>query len=54
MLDGHQRILHSFIDQSVHAGHKEVDGTKQSLPVFAQQLLRLRVVSELVLQRKTL
>ena len=48
-LDRHQGVLHGLIDQCVDAGHKEVNGTKQSLPVLTQQLLSLCVVAELIL-----
>ncbi len=53
MLNGHQRILHCFVDQGVYTGHKKVDGTKQSLAVLTQQLLSFSIVPKLILQRNT-
>lgn len=52
MLDGHQGIFHSFVDQGVDTGHKEVYGSEQSFPIFTQELLCFCIISKLVLQRK--
>lgn len=52
MLNGHQSILHGFIDQRVHTGDEEVDGTKQRLAVFTQQLLRFCIIPKLILKEK--
>lgn len=51
-LDGHQGIFHSFVDQGVDTGHKEVYGSKQSFPILTQELLCFCIISKLILQRK--
>ena len=48
-LDGLQGVLHGLVHQRVDAGHEEVHRPQESLPVLAQQLLRLGVVAKLVL-----
>lgn len=53
MLNGHQGILHCFVDQGVDTGYEEVDGTEQSLAILTQQLLCFCIIPKLVLQRNT-
>lgn len=48
-LDRHQGVFHGLVDQGVDAGHKEVNRTKQSLPILTQQLLSLCIVAKLIL-----
>lgn len=48
-LDRHQGVLHGLVDQCVDAGHKEVNGTKQSFSILTQQLLSLCIVAKLIL-----
>lgn len=51
-LNGHQSILHCFVDQGVDTGHEEGDGTEQSLAIPTQQLLCFCIIPKLILQRK--
>lgn len=51
--NGHERILHGFVDQRVDTGDEEVYGTKQGFTVLTQQLLRFCIIPKLVLRRET-
>lgn len=52
VLNGHQSILHCFVDQGVDTGHEEADSTEQSLAILTQKLLCFGIIPKLVLQRK--
>lgn len=53
MLNGHQCILHCFVNQGVDTGYKKVDGTEQGLAILAQKLLSFCIIPKLVLQKNT-
>ncbi|CAN8012887.1 unnamed protein product, partial [Ixodes pacificus] len=50
--DGEQGVVDSLVAQGGQGGDKEVERTEQGLPVAAQGALGLRVVAELLLQRR--
>lgn len=53
LLDSHQSIFHCFVDQGVDTGHKEVDGTQQSLAILTEQFLCFCIITKFILQRNT-